>query len=181
MSIFPPNTFVIDACSLLNLYATGKFREIGVALGLKVLIVDYVISQEALYIKSEDLTGKHPLVLDSLIDNGILEVIQLASKEQEAFIDLATDLDDGEAMTIAVSISRGYGVITDDRKAIKTVQSYKGRIALLTTLQMVKSWGELTGEREPEIKKVLTRIRSLSNYVPGENHPLYAWWSRIMD
>lgn len=35
--------------------------------------------------------------------------------ELTEFVRLAAQIDDGEAMTIALAASRGYGVITDDR------------------------------------------------------------------
>lgn len=56
--------------------------------------------------------------LDSFVNSKCLTVYGLSgNEEQSLYIDYAADLDDGEAMTLALAFSRGFTVATDDRKA----------------------------------------------------------------
>jgi hypothetical protein len=82
MTDVPLAPIILDASCLLNLYASGRFKEIAESLPELLVVSDYVVEQEALFI-----TYKEP--------------------GQETFVDLAAELDDGEAITVSLAEHRG--------------------------------------------------------------------------
>lgn len=56
--------------------------------------------------------------IDPLIERGLLQEHGLRdATERTLHVDLAADLDDGEAMTLAIAYERRIPAATDDRKA----------------------------------------------------------------
>ena len=49
---------VLDASCLLNLYATGRLREIALAVGVQVEVADYVLEREAIYYLADGFDGR---------------------------------------------------------------------------------------------------------------------------
>ena len=112
----------MDASCLLNLYATGRLRDIALAQPYRLGVADYVLEREALYVwRSSSGEGQEERVLVDLarlIEEGIIQVLRLEHQEEEAtFVNLASMVDDGEAITAALAVHRGCAVATDDRKA----------------------------------------------------------------
>lgn len=62
-------------------------------------------------------SGAADEILESLASDAA--VACLVSEEEETYVNLALQLDDGEAATGALAIHRGAVVATDDRKAIR--------------------------------------------------------------
>ena len=95
---------LLDASCLLNLYATGRMSEIAAALPWQLAVVDYVLEQEALYVRTtgeyEEQLETVPVDLAPLAGDGLLLVVRMeGSSEEASFVELAVILDDGEAMT----------------------------------------------------------------------------------
>lgn len=111
----------LDACSLINLYASGRLGEIAEQQGQPFLLVPKVIEEANwIYVREGNERGSRvPIELDSLIGRGALAVTPLTRDIQAHFIRLAVELDDGEAMTIAAASEHNVGVITDDEAALK--------------------------------------------------------------
>ena len=117
-----PGVLLLDASCLLNLYATDRILEIAAALPWQLAVVDYVLEQEALYVRTigayEEQEETVPVDLSPLIDEGLILVVRMETPSEEAsFVELAAVLDDGEAVTGAIALSRGHMVAIDDRKA----------------------------------------------------------------
>ena len=89
------------------------------------------------------------------------------------FIDLATELDDGEAMTLALAIHRAHTVATDDRKAIRLLAN---RCPLLTTPNLIKTWVDHDQPPSLDTRTTIMNIRDHGRYAPHTDHPLRAWW-----
>ena len=61
---------------------------------------------------------REPVEIGSLVTTGLIQVITLDNEaEAITFIDLASEMDDGEAMTCALAMHRECDVATDNRKA----------------------------------------------------------------
>ena len=178
-------TLILDACCLLNLYATGRLREFATALPYRLVVADYVLEREALYVWLPDSTGGSPertrIDVSPVVAEGLITVVRLDHPEEEAlFVDLAVSVDDGEAVTGALALCRGYLVATDDRKARRILSERGQRLGLVSTLELVQSWAEAASVADSELRNVLEAIRSGASYVPGERDPLYEWWQRLM-
>ena len=48
---------VLDASCLLNLYATGRLREIALVVGMQLAVAEYVLENEVIYTWQTDATG----------------------------------------------------------------------------------------------------------------------------
>jgi predicted nucleic acid-binding protein len=177
-------SIIMDASCLLNLYASGRFKEIAESLSESLCVSDYVVEQEALFItykeSEQDEEQKKSVDLSQLVSTGLIKIISINSeKEKETYVDLATELDDGEAITISLAEYRGYSVATDDRKALKVI-SERCLIHATSTLELVRRWSEVCNISRKEVKLALSLIWEGASYYPGERDPLYSWWCDMM-
>ena len=170
---------VLDASCLLNLYATGRMRDIAQALPYRLGVAEYVVTQEALYVwRMTDETEERVRVdLNPLIDDGLIEVMDLESHEEKnTFVDFAAQVDDGEAITCALALNRGLAIATDDRKARRVFAESTDDALLFSTLDLLKTWAEETSTPETELRDALRSIQSGASYIPSIRDPLYEWW-----
>ena len=107
---------ILDASTLINLAASGCVQELIRALGDRVLVCRYVKERECLYVRTADGTGTEPLEIQRWVDDGIIEQCELGVDEEEDFVNYAAQIDDGEAMCLAIARSRQLVIVTDDRK-----------------------------------------------------------------
>ena len=170
--------FVIDACCMINLYAAGDLRMRLRTLGKQWYIPSVMVS-ESLYIhqvQSDGTTAKIAIELQSLLDDGTVHSCDATDgAELELYVDFATQLDDGEAMALAIAKSRGWTVATDDRKAIRLAGAHS--ISVLTTPDLMKSWAESTDAAPEALHQALLRIEQLAAFSPSSRHHLYKWWN----
>jgi predicted nucleic acid-binding protein len=171
---------LLDACVLLNLCATDRLEEIGQAVGGGFSICTEV-RKEALFLRDpNDATQPlKPLVLDPLFDRGILTPLSLAADEEPLFVNIAAELDEGEAMSMAIALHRNLALATDDRKAIRVYATNGGDPAKLwTTPALVKTWADARSPAQAELARITSAVRDRARYVPPGNHPLHAWWTQ---
>jgi hypothetical protein len=116
---------------------------------------------------------------DDFISSGLLTLVDDPSEaEAQTFVDLSVVLDDGEAMTGAIAIHRGYGVITDDRKASRILSGLG--IVITSSLDLVAEWIEESRIPSEQAATVLLDIRIRARYVPPRTHGRYEWWVSTM-
>ena len=180
----PLGTLLLDATCLLNLYATGRFRDIAVALPYQLGVAEYMLEVEALYVWLPDPTGTseepEPVDLSSLGDEGLMQAMSLASPDEEGtFVELAALVDDGEAITGALAVHRQCSLATDDRKACRVFAERLPTVPLLSTLQLLKLWAEAALVSEAELRVAMDGMRLGASYVLGNR--LHPWWQNIME
>ena len=174
----------MDASCLLNLYATGRVADIAAALPWQLAAVDYVLERETLYIRAtggyEEPGATVSVDLSPLTEAGLLLVLTLEGPgEQTHFVELAADMDDGEAMTGAMAINRGFAVAIDDRKARRVLGEKAPELRLLSTLDILHWWSGAVSLQE--VNRALQAMRYGARYVPGNRDPLYGWWRNIVE
>jgi predicted nucleic acid-binding protein len=177
----PQRPVILDASCLLNLYTSRKLPEIAATSPQPFVVAEYVVQQEALYIRrrasNQESEERELVEIGTLVATGLIQVITLNSEaEAITFIDLAREMDDGEAMTCALPIHRQCDVATDDRKARRVLSGRAPHVPIISTLAIVKQWAELADITKADLKATLLNIWSGANYYPGEREPLYAWW-----
>jgi predicted nucleic acid-binding protein len=182
MSDIPTVPVLLDACCLLNLYASGRFQEIAETFS-QLTIADYVVQKEALFIRKQNVNletdDKEKVELEPFISSGLIRVISIKSKdENETYIDLASELDDGEAITISLAIHNHYAIATDDRKALRVISNLSS-ITPISTLELVKKWSDTKKIDDAEIKHVLLNMLFCASYQPSERGPLHNWWKSM--
>ena len=177
------DSLVLDACVLLNLLATRVMHEILPLAARRVLVCD-LVRDESFYLQSDDGSDEQVLIdLQPLFDRGTIHLCSLENDlENQAFVDLAAQLDDGEAMSIAIALSRNMLIATDDKKARRIFQeNTTNRNALLSTSDLVREWAEANELPIIEVKAVLTRIETIARYFPPNSDQNYVWWNEIMN
>ncbi len=183
--IQPPQTLLLDACCLLNLYVTGYLREIASSLPVEFGVADYVATIEVLFIRKPGETGDEgllePVDIKPLINDDVLQVFHLDHPDEKMkFLDLAVAMDDGEAETGAIAFHRGYAVATDDRKARNVLGVAAPSVRLVSTLELLKEWAETSGISDAELKRAFHLMDTAASYIPGKRDSLFCWWESVL-
>lgn len=173
------DTTLLDACAVLSIYSTRRMAEILAAVPGPVAVCDLVVG-EALYVRriTDGERERESVDLTPFFDAGTLSVLATDDEDElQTFVDLAADLDDGEAMTATLAIHRGFVLVTDDGKAERLLT---GRVRLRSSLDLVQAWADGAQVEGPELRTTLTAIYE-RGYEPPPAHPLKRWWDSIMD
>jgi hypothetical protein len=168
---------LLDACVVLSLYASRRMEEILSANEGPFLVAEAVL-REALYVHVNigGVREKEPIVLEPLLTAGIVAVVEPESEDELlTFFDLALQLDDGEAMSGAIALHRGYRIATDDGKMIRLLGQ---RLPIVGTLDLVWAWVEAEAVAPQPVREALIGIAE-RGYVPGRTHPHRSWWDRM--
>jgi predicted nucleic acid-binding protein len=174
---------IIDACCLINLYATGTEDSIFRACGGFWLPAQ--VQNEALRIRRFDEDTPTRLVsqnidLGDAIAAGLIQTCQLEGQDEVGgFVRFAMELDDGEASCLAIAMSRGWTVATDDRKA-RRMASENG-IALTSTPELIQRWVDAASPSEATVADVLKKIELFAKFRPRRNDPLHGWWTGLTE
>lgn len=176
----PVSILLIDACTVINLVACRHPDAVLSGRPETAAIVP-LVSRETLYVRrggsGDDADERERIDLGPLLNSGHLSIIEPDETELEAFIDLTQALDDGEAMTVAVALRRGYAVATDDRQ----VRRFVARdVPLISTLDLIKSWADRERVARQLLQRMLLDLHDRGSYVPGRRHPLRGWWDDIL-
>lgn len=168
---------VLDSCCLINLCAAADLRRWLPLLGFSWHLPS-AVARETLYLRSADAEGnpsRQAIDLQPCIDAGILAECDVESaQESELYVQLAADLDDGEAMAMAIAKARGWLLATDNRKPRR--RAAEMGVSVITTPELMKRWVDLNDVAEGELRAALGRIRDRARFVPGSDFPLHPWW-----
>ena len=171
---------ILDACGILNLYASGQFIQILTALSNEWYLPAAVEKESQQYRQpAPDDPEKLivvPIDLIPAIDGGILSRCSCESEEEtELYVQLAARIgDDGESMGLAIAKGRGWSVLTDDKKARKIATELG--VDVLATTEVMKQWSEIVKPSAAELSAVLEAIERFANYTPGRNAVDFEWW-----
>ena len=176
-----PPFILLDACCLINLYATRRMREILADLPARFAVAERARA-EAGYVRrgggGEDAEERDPVDVGPLIAEGLLAVWEPETEAEAAmYVAFAVDLDDGEAMTCALAVHRGAVVATDDRKAKRLLGERAADVELTTTAAIIKRWAEIRQLAPAELARVLIDVQERGRFAPGRHDRLQSWWS----
>lgn len=168
---------ILDTCVLINLLASGEADAILRSLGVDCHVCT-AVGRESMYLRSDGLQGHREAIdLSPLFASEILHLCDFQGQvEEELYVGYAADLDDGEAMSLAISQSRGYCLATDDRKTRKLVRETGINILLLTTSEILRLWAELKKPLPAELATAIQRISRRARFVPSPEDPNCSWW-----
>lgn len=107
-----PSSYMLDACSLLNLVASRRFEDIAASLPVRFATPEQAVS-EVRYVRrgggGADAKNLEAIDLAALQTAGVLTVCRLeTSAELTTFVDLALEIDDGEAAACALGQRRSH-------------------------------------------------------------------------
>jgi predicted nucleic acid-binding protein len=167
---------LLDSSVLINILATSHVEEVLKTLTAGAGVCTAVVG-EALYLRGERPTDPRTRVsLQPLIEQGLLQEHTVQTEEERAlYVDLAADLDDGEAMTLAIAYERKLITATDDKKARRIARARFGKdMRLLGTAGIMNCWAQ--DQDETSVRTVLRRIEVLAQFRPPNDDPLFRWW-----
>ena len=175
---------IIDACCLINLYSTGIEATI-----LRACADDFHVStqvqNEALSIRQfndEDPPQlvSQPIDLADLIADDLASLCEPEGRDElDAYVQFASQLDDGEASCLAIAMYRGWTVATDDRKANRIAG--ESGIAVITTAELVRRWVSNESPSDDEVVELLQKIEQFARFRPRRGGPEFAWWYQMLD
>jgi hypothetical protein len=176
---------ILDACCLINLYASGRMGDILASLSKPAYAARYVWSNEALTVNGAPNSGgdfqETSIDLGPLIGGGLLGLADLETEDEETlFVNFAASLDDGEAITGALAAARNWCLATDDKRARNVFSDQVPQMQLLSSPELVKRWADVTAAEADEVCTVVRRIHLHGHYIPPARHPLYEWWQRYL-
>lgn len=166
----------------MNLYASRRMAEIISALAEDVTGATYAKNEEALFVYRRSRQGQpaetEAIDIQPLVDAGLIQLVNLEGEiEKRYFANLAARrLDDGEAITIAIAISRNWAVATDDRQAQSILGQEMPHIQRISTSQLVKHWVDNQKPEPDLIHHVIADIEARANFMVGRRDSLYRWW-----
>jgi predicted nucleic acid-binding protein len=167
---------VIDTCVLINLLATDRVGEIVEAISPSRLICPGV-SNESLYLRSAEPDGQQEAVdLTPLFRQNVFTSCPMEGNlEEELYVGYSLELDDGEAMSLAIAHSRNIALATDDRKARRLAAENAPGIPLLSTPRIIRAWAE--GRDHAQVASVIRAIHTRARFSPSEDDSLAQWWN----
>jgi len=169
---------LLDSSVLINVLATNREHEI-----LRIFPagagVCVAVEAEALFLRGEQPTDPPTrILLAPLIEGASLRQHDLRdSVEMNTYVELAADLDDGEAMTLAIAHHRRFAVATDDRKARRIANELWKDLVLLRTSDIIYEWVRCARLENSMIRAALRRIENIAQYRPANDDPLREWWT----
>lgn len=170
---------ILDACVLINLLASGEIESILRAAAQDSLICSAVES-ESIYLRTDDPNAPlEPIDLRPLIGSGLITVCHIEGDEEaELYVDYASALDDGEAMSLAIALSRGLVLATDERKARRLFLEVTADPQRLTsTSELFRLWADAESVAPERLKAALLHVEKRARYQPSGNDINYRWWS----
>ncbi len=169
---------IVDACCLINLFASGK--ESSIFRSCAELWVPTQVQSEALRIRRIDEDDPEKLVsqdidVSAAISKGFIHSCSIEGQDEwNAFVGFAMQLDDGEASCLAIALSRGWTVATDDRKARRI--AVENGISLISTPELIQRCIDATSPSEAAVVEVLRNIERFARFRPRRTDPLHGWW-----
>lgn len=137
-------------------------------------MVSDAVLRESLYLRALDPTSPPERVdLSQLIESGLLRVCSTeTSAEESLYVELASELDDGEALSLALSLSRGFGLATDDRKATRIAKE-RGIVEIFGTPEILQACPGI------EVSEAIRLIEYRARFSPASGASLRDWWLRM--
>jgi predicted nucleic acid-binding protein len=181
----PGELVLLDACCLINLFATGHADEIVRALPYRFAVARYVAEEEVLKVAGESGdTSIHPDLAD-LIERGSVARLDVSSGEEMRYlVRFAIDLDDGEAHTCALAIVRSARVATDDRKAIRVFRAAREEPATepcLRTSELLFEWAAVEGVGAADLAEIVRAVARRASFLPPRDDPHVERWLDLLD
>jgi hypothetical protein len=167
---------IIDTCVLINLLATDRVAEIVQLISPSRLVCPGV-SGESLYLRPVEADGKpEPVDLGPFFAHGVFSHCPInGGAEETHYVGYSLELDDGEAMSLAIAHSRNIALATDDRKARRLATENAPGIFLVSTPQVIHAWAE--GRDHADVVSVIRAIHNRARFCPSEHDPLAQWWT----
>ena len=169
---------VLDTAVILNLLAADVGNAILQCLRTECLVAT-AAAQETLYVRSDDPAQPARLVsVEPWREAGLIAIVSPEGPEEEnLYVQFASEIDDGEAMSLAICQARRCILATDDRKARRLAGSLRPEaVNLLSTPEILHCWATRTRVQEDILRLTLQAIERRARFVPPQGDAFRDWW-----
>ena len=171
---------VLDTYVLINLLATSRAAEIVRAIAPSRMVCS-AVSEESLYLRPLEAEGQpEPVDLQTLIDAGVFTPCQIEGvAEEDLYVTYALELDDGEAMSLAIAQSRRLVLATDERKARRIARENAPELPIISTVEIIRAWAE--GKERRDVSAAVRSILARARFRPPDSDLLAIWWTEMLN
>ncbi len=173
---------VIDACSSLNLFASGRPVDIAKAANLRLLVLPEVEAEAKHLLGEPDEDGaraEDPIDWKAFLAAGVAESTLLPDEALPELIALASRLTDVDARCVALANHLKIGLLSDDGK-VRKVFSASGGVGLRSTVSTIREAATALPLDPATVRAMFDRIRERARFEPPRKDPDYAWYSAQM-
>lgn len=165
-----------DSCVLLNLLAGGCLAAIAADTGWQFAICP-AVRDEVKKLRDAETGELVPVDIDPMIASGLLLVLELTGDTEETlYVEHSVDLDDGEAMSIAIAANRRLELAIDDKQAIMRARKAFPELRLWSTPEILKRWSDGARVSAEKMRAIIQLIETRARYFPPRSDPLSEWW-----
>ena len=169
---------VVDACSSLNLFGSGRPAEIVKGATLHLVLLPE-IEAEAKHLHGEpDEDGVptvEPVDWKALLSSGAATSQIFPDEALPALIALASKLTDVDAKCVALANHLKIGLLSDDGK-VRRVFSASGGVGLRSTVSIIRVAATALPLDGNSIRKIFNRIRDRARFKPSRKDTDYDWY-----
>ena len=172
-----------DACVLINLLATRRAPELLDALGWALVSTPQAAGQVTYLAGPPDEDGratKEPVSVSPLIESRHLEIRTVPANALDVFVDLAAQIHEADASSIALAAGMGVALATDDRLARRLAAGLAPPVELIRTLAVVREATSQIGLAADEIRLVARDLRLRGSFLPPRQDPDRAWYESFL-
>jgi predicted nucleic acid-binding protein len=136
-----------------------------------MLMVCPAVSDESLYLRPFEAEGRpEPVDLQKLITAGLLTLCPMEEgTEVDLYVTYAEELDDGEAMSLAIAQSRNLALATDERKARRLARENAPQLSMISTTEIIRAWAE--GKDPSDVTAVVHSVLTRARFRPADSDP----------
>jgi len=176
-------SLVVDSCSMINLMASGRAREVLAALELR-LVGAPTLTAEAMWLSSEpDKQGRRArsrIDLVPLQNAALLTIEALPQVGAGHFVALCQQLSDPDATVVALAVSTGRPLLTDDAKIRRVTAEFFPDLALPSTLGLLRQAADLLGLTRAECEQLAHALRWRANFLAPRTDPDAEWYRTLL-
>ena len=169
---------VIDACSSLNLFGSGRSAELVLAANLQLVVLPEV-EAEAKHLHGlpdeDGVSSPEPVAWKALFSSGAATSEPFPDEALPAFIAFASKLTDVDAKCVALATHLKIGLLSDDGK-VRKVFSASGGVGLRTTASIIRDAAAVLPLDRSSICEIFNRIRDRARFKPSPRQPDYDWY-----
>jgi predicted nucleic acid-binding protein len=169
---------VIDTSVLINLIASEDITKILTGLSSEILITEPVWRELKKHPKDNSDCG---LLLNSLVEQNLLKPVKNLANTLELYLDLATELGDGEASVIAYTVTQNHcAAVIDEKKARRICWERFSLSPIFCTIDLFQDYFFTMNPNEQEFKQLLFNAIKIGRMrILKTEHEI--WVKKILD